>query len=482
MGYEVVKADAFKKGDKVTLGNGERGVVRQFVTSPTGFHSYRVAITEGPRAGSVVGATAPAMDKRASVTVGDRTFACRVATTPREHAQGLQDTPELAPNEGLLFAFEHARPAVFHMGRVTYPIDIMFVENGRVARVARGCQPGSRERWSHPRSEAVLEVAAGRAPHVGARVKTAAPRWPYGEKARTEEGYDLIDRGDLGCDWDAGGCYTFAAALQDRVGGDLYVVVDSQGVVRHYVVKKGDLYMDAKGAKSEEQLLRTWARDFDRPFVERYNPNRHQPSAHDIPHDPSIVPELQQLWDRDAMAPPLGEEPQRYKIEFPKNVTDPVPNPTERWKDRSTPDVSDPNANQMSNQFWREQLGYDTVDFHDDPHAPKFRPSAQRIDDPADLIVGLIEGMMREDPLSWAQDALNQEFAYAMITPTDIAEWISALDMTDGESTDVLDAVTSPEGMQILGDGFVLAGLGIIANVASTDEGPILVLWKEYED
>lgn len=360
MTFTTAKADAFKAGDKVRLGNGEVGIVRQFITSPTGFHSYRVEITDGSREGDSVAATAPAMEKVASqtprvpVSVGDRVFACRVAATPAEHQRGLQDTDTLGLDEGMLFVFEHPRAATFHMGSVRFPIDIMFVENDRVARVIRAASPGARERWSYPRADAVIEVAAGTAPAVGSRV---------------------------------------------------------------------------------------------------------------------------------AIAPPLGRDPTRYEISFPEDLPGRPGNPMERWKDRGTPDTADPNANQMSNEFWYEQLGYDTVDYHDDQDAPKFRPSAQAINDPAELIVGMIRAMSAQTrPLDWHRDALNADLAYAVVTRDDIADWVAEYGMTGGEATDVLEAATSSEGLQVLGDGLVLAGLAQIANTATSDEGPVLVLWTEYKN
>jgi hypothetical protein len=359
MSFAVTQtADFFKPGDKVTLGNGEEGVVKQHVVSPTGFHSYRVDVTSGSRAGGTVGATAPAMRRRGlrtaqriePVTVGDRTFNCRVAASPLEHQVGLQGTASLDPNEGMLFVFDHPRHATFHMGSVGFPIDIMFVENGRVARVVRSASPGTRERWGHPRTAAVIEVAAGLAPRVGARVA----------------------------------------------------------------------------------------------------------------------------------APSLGRDPERYEISFPENVHDNGAR-TNRWKERGTPDDADPNADQMSPREFVDRAPYNPLG--DSPATAPFRPSAQAISDPVDLFVGFIDSMSKEArPLDWHRNALSPKLAHAIITQKDIASWVSNFGLTGGEATDVLSAATSSEGMQVLGDGFVLSGLARIANVASTDEGEVLILWTEYED
>lgn len=346
-------ADFFKPGDKVTLGNGEEGVVKQHVVSPTGFHSYRVAV-----GGRTVGATAPAMRRRGlrtaqrvePVAVGDRTFRCRVATSPREHQVGLQGIAALDSDEGMLFVFDHPRHATFHMGTVSFPIDIMFVENGRVARVVRSAAPGTSERWGHPRTAAVIEVAAGRAPNVGARVA----------------------------------------------------------------------------------------------------------------------------------APSLGRDPERYEISFPENIHDNGAR-DHRWKDRGTPDDADSNADQMSPREFVDRAPYNPLG--DSPATAPFRPAAQVITDPVDLFVGFIDAMSKEArPLKWKQNVLSPKLAYSVITSRDIADWVSNFGLTGGEATDVLAAATSSEGMQILGDGFVLSGLARIANVASTDDGEVLILWTEYEN
>ena len=348
MVFTTAKADAFKPGDKVKLGNGTEGVVKEFITSPTGFFSYSVETTDG----KLVTATAPAMLKCASatipVTVGDRIFNCRVARTLSEQSRGLQGSDPLGPDDGMLFHFGHPRNATFHMAGVTFPIDIMFVEGGRVARVVRNASPGSKERWSYPRAEAVIEVAAGQAPSPGTRIAAAS------------------------------------------------LPVDTH-----------------------------------------------------------------------------------YKIEFPGEIEDEsnVP-PDERWKGRDTVDVSDPNANEMDNKYWKNNFGYDPIPSPDSIREPAFRPSAQ-LEDPTDLIVGLIEGMANESrPLDWHRDALNPNLAYAVVSTSDIAGWVSNLGLPSDEATDILDTLVSEEGMQTIGDGVVLSGLAEIANVAEDH----LILWKQYKE
>lgn len=174
-----VEKRKFDPGDRVQLGSGEAGEIVERVER-NGIPGYRVKVTDGPRKGETVGANPGGMLKlgqkctRVRVRVGAREFDCRVAATVREQRLGLQDTPTLSPEEGLLFTFDSPRAATFHMGEVAYPIDIMFIHAGRVAKVVANAQPGSKERWSHSCCDAVLEIAAQAEPFsVGTKV--AAP-------------------------------------------------------------------------------------------------------------------------------------------------------------------------------------------------------------------------------------------------------------------------------------------------------------------
>lgn len=358
----------FAPGNKVRMGSGETGKIVS-ADERNGIKGYRVEITDGPRKGSVVGANPGGMVKlgrrsaqsRVAVTLGDRRYMCRVAETVHQHKQGLQGVPDLDPDEGMLFLFNPPRAATFHMGTVPYPIDIVFVEGGRVAKVVHGAQPGSAERWSHPRCEAVLELAAGQARKVGALMKMAAV---------------------------PGGRYP-APALD--------------------------------GA-----------------------PGKH------------------------------------YEISFPNELEEPSKMPQDRYKDRGTPDEADPNADQMSADEYKQSYGYDALE----QDGPPLRSSAQRISDKADYIVGLIEAMARQErPLDWHRDALNPMLAYAVVSPSVISEWLSSFDLSGSEATDVLATATSRQGLQVLGDGLVLAGIANTAHIAQNETNEdMLVLWTEQKD
>lgn len=176
---------------------------------------------------------------------------------------------------------------------------------------------------------------------------------------------------------------------------------------------------------------------------------------------------------------PTGGE--SHKVFFPREYVE-DPSEPDRYSNVGTPDEVDPNADQMSNKHWVDRAPYNPLG--DSPATAPFRPSAQLQVDPADLIVGLIQGMTREArPLDWHRDALDHNVVYAVVDASDIASWLGNLRMSGSVSSDILDALTSSQGMQLLGDGMVLAGLADIANVATQDDGShALVLWAEYVD
>lgn len=73
----------------------------------------------------------------------------------------------------MLFPFAPPRATTFHMGRVAFPIDVVFADaRGRVARVVHAAEPGTREMWAHNACSAVVELRGGacRAAGIGVGV------------------------------------------------------------------------------------------------------------------------------------------------------------------------------------------------------------------------------------------------------------------------------------------------------------------------
>jgi len=103
----------------------------------------------------------------------------------------------------------------------------------------------------------VEESKGGSAPvWVFTRGSGRSAAWPYEEALKSDEAFELLDREvGKGCDWMHGGCGVLAETLRRRLGGDLWMVVDN-GIPQHVVLKKGDMFFDRYGPKSEERMLR----------------------------------------------------------------------------------------------------------------------------------------------------------------------------------------------------------------------------------
>ena len=96
-------------------------------------------------------------------------FTVEVAQTPEEQAQGLMFRKSLAPNAGMLFPFNPARPASFWMKNTLIPLDMIFIAtDGRIERIAPNTVPQSLEPVaSRGTVAAVLEIAGGRSAQLG---------------------------------------------------------------------------------------------------------------------------------------------------------------------------------------------------------------------------------------------------------------------------------------------------------------------------
>jgi hypothetical protein len=110
------------------------------------------------------------------VRIGDRvTVTVEVAQTEAEKVQGLSDRDRLAPDRGMLFVFgAPVRPVIWMRG-MRFPLDILWIRDGRVVDLARGAKapaPGEDPQRFTPREDIqyVLEVPAGFAERHGIAV------------------------------------------------------------------------------------------------------------------------------------------------------------------------------------------------------------------------------------------------------------------------------------------------------------------------
>lgn len=166
-GFDVTNR-SFKKGDKVKLGNGDKGTVVS-KEERQGFIGYRVKITDSADKNSVgrtVGASPAGMQKisskLASVSVNGIEVLCEIASTPSEQSIGLQGHVDLEDGEGMLFPYHPPRSVQFHMANVGFPIDIIFVnEKDEIAKIVENVQPGTIGSWGINKCSMVVEVPGG---------------------------------------------------------------------------------------------------------------------------------------------------------------------------------------------------------------------------------------------------------------------------------------------------------------------------------
>ncbi|MFQ5802007.1 MAG: DUF192 domain-containing protein [Candidatus Methylomirabilales bacterium] len=101
------------------------------------------------------------------VLIGDRVaVTVEVARTEAEKVRGLSGRQALPAGRGMLFVYEGPTRPVIWMRGMRFPLDILWIRDGRVVDLVRGAEPpapGEEPQVFAPRQEAqyVLEVSAG---------------------------------------------------------------------------------------------------------------------------------------------------------------------------------------------------------------------------------------------------------------------------------------------------------------------------------
>lgn len=84
---------------------------------------------------------------------------CDLADTYQKQVIGLQSYSSLRPDSGLLFTYANPQPLTFWMGKVSFPIDIVFAnDDNKIVKIYRNCQPNSSELYSCDKASKVIEV------------------------------------------------------------------------------------------------------------------------------------------------------------------------------------------------------------------------------------------------------------------------------------------------------------------------------------
>lgn len=101
------------------------------------------------------------------ITINDKEYDVKVATTEEEREKGLQGVTTLADNEGMLFIFDEPDEVSFWMKDTEIPLDIIFIdEDQEVMQVSQGV-PNSEEPITCDNTAYVLEVNQGSGIKVG---------------------------------------------------------------------------------------------------------------------------------------------------------------------------------------------------------------------------------------------------------------------------------------------------------------------------
>lgn len=84
---------------------------------------------------------------------------CDVADTYQKQVVGLQSYSSLRPESGLLFTYASPQPLTFWMGKVSFPIDIIFADqNNQIVKIYRNCRPNSSDLFMCNNASKVIEV------------------------------------------------------------------------------------------------------------------------------------------------------------------------------------------------------------------------------------------------------------------------------------------------------------------------------------
>lgn len=115
----------------------------------------------------------------ARATIGKRSINLEVARSPQEQATGLMYRDSIADDRGMLFVFEPARTVGFWMRNVRFPLDMIFIEKGRVKAIAAAVPPCNTDPCPTYGPETpidqVIELRGGRATQLGVKVGDRIP-------------------------------------------------------------------------------------------------------------------------------------------------------------------------------------------------------------------------------------------------------------------------------------------------------------------
>lgn len=108
----------------------------------------------------------PGFGTSAKAVINDKTFKLLVAKTEKEKETGLSGKKSLANDTGMLFPYEQKTTPTFWMRGMLFPIDIIFVSDGKIVTLYKNVKPPSADqnlklyRPTQP-VDNVIEINAG---------------------------------------------------------------------------------------------------------------------------------------------------------------------------------------------------------------------------------------------------------------------------------------------------------------------------------
>lgn len=114
------------------------------------------------------------------VRVGQARFLAEAPQKDQDRWKGLGGRDALAPNRGMVFIHDPARPASMHMGGMRFALDFVFCRGGRVVQITPNVSPYDAEARivSDGPVDFVLELPAGVCRQLGLRLGDAASLGP----------------------------------------------------------------------------------------------------------------------------------------------------------------------------------------------------------------------------------------------------------------------------------------------------------------
>lgn len=117
------------------------------------------------------------LNKIASVKIYDANkneksfFLCDIANSLEDKIAGLQPYKSLKYGSGLIFPYDKPQDVTYHMGSVSFPIDIIFVgAEGKIKKIAENIAPGTLGVFGSSGVSLVLEISGGASSSLGIRV------------------------------------------------------------------------------------------------------------------------------------------------------------------------------------------------------------------------------------------------------------------------------------------------------------------------